>query len=218
MKNTIIFDLDGLLIDSERITCRLYQHMLSQYGCSLSLSEYAEYYSGKTAVENMTDLVNAFRIPLTVREGLNRMGEVEQRYLEGGIPLKKGAGELLFYLKENKYKTVLASSSTEDRAIKILGYHHLTDIFDAMVFGAEVKRGKPEPDVFLKACEKIKEPAENCLVLEDSEAGIQAAFAAGIPVICIPDVKKPAVKYLRLTAAVLDSLAEVKGYLEKDTP
>ncbi len=216
MKNTIIFDLDGLLIDSERISCRLYQQMLSQYGCSLSLSEYAEYYSGKTAVENMNILVNAYRIPLTVQEGLNRMGELELKYLEEGIPLKKGAKELLCYLRENKYKTVLASSSTGDRAIKILDYHHLTEIFDVMVFGAEVKRGKPEPDVFLKACEKIKEPAENCLVLEDSEAGIQAAFAAGIPVICIPDVKKPAVRYLRLTTAVLDSLTEVKGYLQKD--
>ena len=84
-----------------------------------------------------------------------------------------------------------------------------------MVFGTEVKRGKPHPDIFLKACEYAKEPPENCLVLEDSEAGVQAAYAAGIDVICIPDMKTPGEKFRKMAAAELSSLNDVIGWLEQ---
>ena len=83
-----------------------------------------------------------------------------------------------------------------------------------MVFGTELKRGKPYPDIFLKAAEYAKEPPEQCLVLEDSEAGVQAAYAAGIDVICIPDLKQPSKEYKEKATAVMDSLDEVIGWLE----
>ena len=82
-----------------------------------------------------------------------------------------------------------------------------------MVVGPEVKRGKPFADVFLQAAEKLNEKPENCLVLEDSEAGIQAAYAAEIPVICIPDMKRPGKEYAEMTTDILGSLTEVIGYL-----
>ena len=76
-------------------------------------------------------------------------------------------------------------------------------------------KGKPYPDIFKKACEYAKEPPENCLVLEDSEAGIQAAYAAGIDVICIPDMKEPGEEFRRMETAELPSLADVISWLEK---
>ena len=89
--------------------------------------------------------------------------------------------------------------------------------FDDFVFGPEVERGKPNPDIFLKAAEKLGEAPEKCLVLEDSQAGIQAAYAANIPVICIPDLKKPSEEYRKKTTAVLESLNDVIDFLnEKD--
>ena len=79
------------------------------------------------------------------------------------------------YLKNNQCKMILATSSTGERALSILDQNEVTAYFDYMVFATEVKKSKPNPDIFLKACEYAKEPPENCLVLEDSEAGIQAA-------------------------------------------
>ena len=80
----------------------------------------------------------------------------------------------------------------------------------------EVKKGKPAPDVYLKVAEYLRVKPEECLVLEDSEAGIQAAYAAEIPVICIPDLKKPRENYVAKTAAVLASLHEVIDYLKAE--
>ena len=76
-----------------------------------------------------------------------------------------------------------------------------------------MEKGKPDPDIFLKACNKLSVKPEECLVLEDSEAGIQAAYSANIPVICIPDMKVPNQDYLDMTKIVLGSLEEVIYYL-----
>lgn len=142
------------------------------------------------------------------------MLEVENMFLTQGINLKHGAKELLLYLKENHYKVGLATSSTEDRALNILKQHSIIDYFDEFVFGHEVEKGKPNPDIFLKACEKLIENPDNCLILEDSEAGIQAAYLANTPVICIPDMKKPSKKFLDLSLLVLNDLNEVIDYLK----
>ena len=96
--------------------------------------------------------------------------------------------------------------------MKILIRNDVAKYFDDFAFGDEVEHGKPSPDIFLKAAEKLQEKPENCLVLEDSEAGIQASCAAGIPVICVPDLKVP--ENLAKAAAVKPSLDEVIGYLE----
>ena len=95
----------------------------------------------------------------------------------------------------------------------ILKQHNIIGYFDEFVFGNEVEKGKPNPDIFLKACEKLSEKPEECLVLEDSEAGIQSACSANIPVICIPDMKVPNQHYLNMAKEVLSSLEEVIYYL-----
>lgn len=212
--NAVIFDMDGLLIDSEIICYQLNLDMLMPYGYHLEQEDYTLNYSGKTAVTNMTHLIEQFQLPISVQEGLERMALMEKAYLDRGIDLHAGAKELLAYLKENHFKIALATSSAKERAMKILTHNQVEFYFDEMVFGPEVKRGKPFPDVFLQAAEKLNEKPENCLVLEDSEAGIQAAYAAGIPVICIPDMKMPGKEYAEMTTDILGSLTEVIGYLD----
>ena len=108
---------------------------------------------------------------------------------------------------------VLATSSVRERAVEVLTRLGVVQYFDDMVFGTEIERGKPWPDIFLKAAEKAHAAPADCLVLEDSEAGIQAAHAAGIDVLCVPDMKMPAESYQQMTAAMLKSLDEVKGWL-----
>ena len=94
-----------------------------------------------------------------------------------------------------------------------MNQHQIANQFDYFVYGFEVTKGKPNPDIFIKACEKLDERPEDCLVLEDSEAGVCAAYSANIPVICIPDMKKPSKEIMEKTRAVFSSLVEVISYL-----
>lgn len=160
-------------------------------------------------------LIETCRLPISLEEGLTFAEQKEREYLEKGVNLKPGAVELLSYLKKNQYQILLASSSTRERAQGVLSQNGIAAFFDHMVFGVEVNRGKPYPDIFQKACEYAKEPPENCLVLEDSESGIQAAHAAGIDVICIPDMKEPGPEFENMSAAKLSCLFDVIAWLEK---
>ena len=197
MKSTVIFDLDGLLIDSEIISYQLYCDLTQKYGQYISKEAYIHGYSGKTAIDNMQRLIEEYHLPVAMEEGLAFTSWKEKEYFRKGVPLKRGARELLSYLKRRQYKIVLASSSSRKRAV------------------GDVKRGKPCPDIFQKACEYAGELPENCLVLEDSEAGIQAAYSAGIDVICIPDMKAPGKGLRKMETAELPSLNEVIFWLEK---
>lgn len=216
MKNTIIFDLDGLLIDSEIISYQLYRDLTGKYGRPMTLEEYAGDYSGKTSAANMKLLLEQYQLPISFEEGMAFVDEQEQEYLKAGVALKPGARELLAYLKEKHYKILLASSSTAERAEGILTQNGIRAYFDHLVFGVNVKRGKPFPDIFLKACEEAEEPRGHCLVLEDSEAGIQAAHSAGIDVICIPDMREPGETFQKMVIAQLISLKDVIIWLQTE--
>lgn len=217
MVKAVIFDLDGLLADTENTFYQIYVKLLKEYGREFKKEVYTRDYCGKTEAANVIDLIRDYRLPWTFDEGMERVLREEKRFFGRGVSLKPGAGELLAYLKENGYQIALASSSIRERAMNILDRNGVTDYFEQLVFGPEVERGKPYPDIFLRTCEKLGRHPEDCLVLEDSEAGLQAASAANIPVICIPDMKMPDRQFLDKTAAVLDSLDQVIRYLSEGT-
>ena len=213
MVNAVIFDLDGLLVDTETVSYRILQEILAGFGRDFTLEEYTGEFCGKPETANAAHLVEAYRLPWTAAEALERIFRREEELHAQGVALKPGAKELLAYLRETGRGIAMASSSTRDRALNLLNQHRIEDYFQQFVFAGEVERGKPAPDVFLRACEKLGEAPENCLVLEDSEAGIRAACAARIPVICVPDLKTPEKRILERAAAVLRSLDEVLPYL-----
>lgn len=213
MTETVIFDLDGLLVDSEITWYQVTKDLVESYGGSFLLEEYVKNHSGKTIVDNAELFRTTYHIPLDRETIAQNMKAAESRYVGEGIPLKKGARELLSFLKENGYRVLLGSSSEKERAIRILESNQVDGYFDDIVVGYDVKRSKPFPDIFLLAAKRAGSKPENCLVLEDSAAGIQAADAAGIPVICIPDLKKPGEEDRNKTKAVLPSLEDVIDYL-----
>lgn len=214
MIKAVIFDMDGLMINSERVTFEGYQKVMNKMGLSIS-EEFYKTLLGKT-LKTATELFyeiygNDFPMEQVVCDVHQYM---EDLFDTQGIPLKKGLVELLTYLKNNDYKTIVATSSHRDRVDHILDIAHLTQYFDDSICGNEVAKGKPNPEVFLRACEKLKVQPTEALVLEDSEAGIQAAHAGNISVICIPDMKYPDPKFEKMTAKILDSLDQVIDYLK----
>ncbi|MGT2784937.1 HAD family hydrolase [Streptococcus merionis] len=209
----VIFDMDGLLIDSEVISLAIYQNLLSRFGCSFTKETYAAHYSGRTEEANVKRLLATYHLDWSFEQALENVYAEEAKLISQGVALKSGAKELLEDLISRQVAIGLATSSVKERALTILNQHHLLPCFDQMVFGHEVEHGKPAPDIFIRACEKLGFEPKECLVLEDSESGVQAAHAAGVPVICVPDMKRPSSETLDKALATLDSLHEVRVFL-----
>ncbi len=213
MIQAVIFDFDGLLADTEIISYRIYRDILKNYGYHFDQKTYASFYSGKTEEENTRKLIDTYQISLSFEDCFRQIKQLEKQYFMKGVDLKPGARELLDYLKDDHYKTAVASSSESKRAMSVLKDHGIDTYFDAFVFAEDITRSKPDPQIFLKAAEKLHVSPENCLVLEDSEAGIEAAFKADMKTICIPDMKRPPEESLIKTAATFPSLVSVIDYL-----
>lgn len=214
MIKAIIFDMDGLMIDSERVTFECYQEILK--GMNLTMDE--EFYKTllgkplKGIYQRFYDVYgNDFPIEDVIKDVHALMAK---RFETEGVPIKTGLKSLLEYLKENNYKTIVATSSNRDRVDTILSQAQITDYFDDSICGDEVTKGKPNSEVFLKSCQKLGVNVDEAIVLEDSEAGIQASYDAGIKVICIPDMKYPEKQYEEKTFKILKDLNDVTEYLK----
>lgn len=214
MIKAIIFDMDGLMIDSERVTFECYQERLKDMNLTMD-EEFYKTLLGKTIkgiYQRFYDVYgNDFPIENVIQDVHQLMAE---RFETEGVPVKKGLVELLHYLKDNNYKTIVATSSNRDRVDKILAQAKITEFFDDSICGDEVTKGKPNPEVFLKSCQKLGVNVDEAIVLEDSEAGIQASYDANIKVICIPDMKYPEKQYEEKTFKILRDLTEVTAYLK----
>ena len=214
MIKAIILDMDGLMIDSERVTFECYQERLKDMNLTMD-EEFYKTLLGKPIkgiYQRFYDVYgNDFPIENVIQDVHQLMAE---RFETEGVPVKKGLVELLHYLKDNNYKTIVATSSNRDRVDKILAQAKITEFFDDSICGDEVTKGKPNPEVFLKSCQKLGVNVDEAIVLEDSEAGIQASYDANIKVICIPDMKYPEKQYEEKTFKILKDLTEVTAYLK----
>ena len=214
MIKAIIFDMDGLMIDSERVTFECYQERLKDMNLTMD-EEFYKTLLGKPLkgiYQRFYDVYgNDFPIEDVIKDVHALMAK---RFETEGVPIKTGLKSLLEYLKENNYKTIVATSSNRDRVDTILSQAQITDYFDDSICGDEVTKGKPNPEVFLKSCQKLDVNVDEAIVLEDSEAGIQASYDAGIKVICIPDMKYPEKQYEEKTFKILKDLNDVTEYLK----
>lgn len=213
---TAIFDLDGLLVDTEPQSHKIYNDILRPYGLSMDLATYAQHYSGGTEDRNMNLLIQQYRLPLSVEEGIVIEKEREKVYLAEGAPLKPGVRELLSWLSQRSTTIVLATSSTKARACKLLDDHGVLGYFGLQAFGFEVTHSKPAPDVFLLAAERAGAELSECVVFEDSEAGVRAGAAAGMRVVCVPDMRRPSPEVEALAWTVVESLEDAIALLDAE--
>lgn len=214
MLKAVIFDMDGLMIDTENVTYECYVKILKKRHLSMSKEFYTTLLgkpmpvSSKLIYEEYGEDFPNDEISKEVHSMM------DQKFAEEGVPLKDGLIELLDYLKLHRYKTMIATSSNRERVNALLKQNGILDYFDDVICGDEVEHGKPAPDVFINACHKLKINPQEALVLEDSEAGIQAAYSANISVICIPDMKYPDNEYQQKTTCILNSLKDVIHYID----
>ena len=208
MIKAIIFDMDGLMIDSERVTFECYQERLKDMNLTMD-EEFYKTLLGKPIKGIYQRFYDVYGNDFPIQNVIQDVHQLMAERFE-----KKGLVELLHYLKDNNYKTIVATSSNRDRVDKILAQAKITEFFDDSICGDEVTKGKPNPEVFLKSCQKLGVNVDEAIVLEDSEAGIQASYDANIKVICIPDMKYPEKQYEEKTFKILKDLTEVTVYLK----
>lgn len=209
----VIFDMDGLMIDSERLALKCYQKVLGTMG--LTMSE--DFYKGVLGLPDrdvktvfLKEYGDNFPFDDVLEKTFAKMREEIDTH---GVPLKKGLIPLLTYLQDHHYKTIVATSSPRAWMQHLLEKDVLPYMTDSICV-EEVTKGKPDPEMFLKACEKLNVQPADALVLEDSEAGIQAAYNAHIPVIGIPDLKVPGKRYQEMTTYMVASLNDVIALIE----
>lgn len=214
MIKAVIFDMDGLMINSERVTFEGYVKVMAEKGYTIT-EEFYKKLLGKTLKTAYELFFQEYGNEFPMDEVLEQVHKyVADVFENDGVPLKKGLLELLQYLKSNNYLTIVATSSTRVRVDHILELANITQYFNDSICGDEVTHGKPNPEVFLRACQKLGVEPSEAIVLEDSEAGIQAASSANIPVICIPDMKYPEPEYEKMTKQILNSLDQIIDYLK----
>lgn len=184
----LIFDMDGLILDTEIISNKLLIDIFSKYDINLN-----EEIISKTIGLEKKKAIKVFEEYLgddiPIKDIINLHKKVVNDYLEkNGVPVKLGLIELLNYLDEEKIKKVVATSSYRKVAENVLIRANVYNRFDDIICGDEIKESKPSPDIFLKALEKLNLSADEVIVLEDSRMGILAAHRAKIKSIMIPDI------------------------------
>jgi HAD superfamily hydrolase (TIGR01509 family) len=211
--NAVIFDMDGLLLDTESIALDAFNETCAD--CDIEQQR-----------ELFLRLIgtNQGLGERLLMEGLPRgidykmfSGRWYENYIkrirDAPLPLKSGALDLLRFLESRRIPRAVATSSKTERAVEKLQSADIFHWFKIVVGGDRVEHSKPNPDIYLKAAELMGMRPEACLALEDSENGVRSAVAAGMAVIQVPDMVPPSISLKALGHTVLDSLKDVLDYL-----
>jgi HAD superfamily hydrolase (TIGR01509 family) len=201
-----IFDMDGLLIDSERIIMQGCIAAAKQIGITYTQAQYTELV-GRVWADSTRIMIEQ----LGSEANLNHVMQGLNAYLDDinhVFPLKKGALALLQHYQAQGVICSVASSSPMPHITHRLSQIGVLDFFSHLTSGQEVAKGKPNPDIYLLALKKLGLPAEECIAFEDSELGAQAAIAAGLRVVVVPDLKQPSEMVRAQAFKVVSSLED----------
>lgn len=214
MVRGVIFDMDGLMFDTERLATVLWNQVGDELRIDMT-EEFLDSFRGQNPTAIRNAFLQRFGREFDFDGCMGRKDELQHRYIEEkGVPLKEGLPELLEYLKGQDIRMAVATSTQQSLAEKMLKIAGVYEYFDAVAYGNKVKRSKPFPDIFQKVAEDLGVPMRECLVLEDSISGVQAGKAAGGYIIHIPDVVVVPEEVKDGITAELRSLRDVIDWIE----
>lgn len=211
----VIFDMDGLMIDTEPISKEGWQMAFDRYGYKMD-HEFFKLLVGRN-LDAVKQLLCEHYGPGFDFEKVRdiRIAHVHNHIEQHGLDMKKGLIYILDRLDKLKIKKCVATSTDWDGMTKKLGSLNLLERFDGFMTGDRVENSKPNPEIFLKAAKLVNVSPASSVVLEDSPAGIAAAHAAGMRGILIPDTIPPDKETLELSYARCKDLTEAAGLIEK---
>ena len=211
----IIFDMDGLMIDTERLALKAWQLAGVDFGFPISEDIFITMV-GRNRRDSDRILVEVFGSDFPVDAVRKRRRAYVDGWIdEGKLSIKSGLLELLDFLDKVSMPKAIATSTGYERAIYKLSLVNLLERFPIVVAGDQVEKGKPAPDIFLAASTQLGVLPKHCLVLEDSDAGIQAAYDAGMTPVMIPDMKPPSEESLAFAYRIFGGLGEFHNYLRE---
>lgn len=213
MENTVIFkgiilDMDGLLLDTEKLYVRFWTEAARFYGYPMEFKHALSIRSLNR--QFTTEKLSGYFGSFDYQPVHDKRVELMNAYIEEhGVEAKKGAAELLEFASKNGVKIALATSSPFERAKEQLESVGLFKYFQEFACGSMVKNSKPKPDIYLLACEKLELEPKDCMALEDSPNGIKAAYAAGCATVMVPDLDQPTEELLPMLYSVCGDLSQV---------
>ena len=211
----VIFDMDGVLLDTEKLLYKYWLQAAEELGYPLKPQHALDLRSlaGKFAADYIRDNISP---DIDYDKLRQRRRELMRADLEAnGIPAKPGAAELLTMLREKGLKTAVATATDEPRTRKYLSEIGILSLFDRICCATMVENGKPMPDVYLFACAELGERPEDCVAVEDSPNGVLSAYRAGCRVAMVPDLSEPDEKTAAMLTHKAESLAALAKILEE---
>lgn len=209
----VIFDMDGLMFDTERLAIETYQQAAKTQGFEFPEALLLEVI-GRNTQDTQKILEESMHADFDFTQTYALNLAFSQKHIEEhGVPIKPGLFALLETLENAGIKKAVATSTPTAQAQALLTRAGILPRFDAIICGDQVPRGKPEPDIFLLAACHLQADPQTCIVLEDSENGIRAAYAARMMPFWLPDLKQLPDDVLAMTAHRFTSLQEVADFI-----
>ncbi|WP_294344771.1 HAD family phosphatase [uncultured Clostridium sp.] len=218
MKNieAIIFDMDGVIFDTERVYLDIWSKVFKKYGYEITQEIYISVMGrGRKKVKEI--FVKEFGEDLPIEEMYIEKDKILEEVINNNeVPMKLGAYDLLQYLKENQYKIALATSAKMDRVKKQIEGAKIESFFDVIVSGDDIVNSKPDPEIFITAANHLCVDRKRCVVIEDSPAGIEAVYRANIIGFHVEDLKEADNNIKEHCYRSFKNLVELKRFLMQD--